>query len=92
MTNTDLDKLLKIAVAALKRISELEGSPSINPVGDWQLGLHCGVEDRDLWNRYECADYGHSVGAERCLEWAADEAKFALKNINEEKGGLVANI
>ena len=89
---SDLFDLLKIATLALERISNCEGAPDIDPIGDWQFGLHCGLEDRGLHNRYDCANYGHSVGAERCLEWAADEAKFALKKISEERDKLVKKL
>jgi len=29
-----------------------------NPGGDYYLGLHCGLEDRDITDRYDAADYG----------------------------------
>lgn len=63
---------------ALKRIANLTDAPDIDPLGETQFGLHCGVEDRNCADRYEGADYGFTCGAERALEWAQNEAKHAL--------------
>ena len=63
---------------ALKRIATCQDAPDIDATGDWQKGLHCGVEDRDCQDRYQGADYGHAVGVEKGLEWASNEAKAAL--------------
>lgn len=73
--------VLAIALAALKRIAECEDAPDIDASGDWQRGLYCGVEDRDCRDRYEGADYGHAVGVEKGLEWASNEAKYALEQV-----------
>lgn len=64
--------------AALERIKNCEDSPDIDATGEWQFGLHCGVEDRGCTDRYEAADYGHARGVERALEWAVNEATEAL--------------
>ena len=64
---------------ALQRISDGTDAPDIDISGEWQTGLHCGVEDRDCQDRYEGADYGYSQGVERTLEWAGNEADYALK-------------
>jgi len=64
---------------ALTRISKATDAPEIDATGDWQRGLHCGVEDRDCRDRYEGADYGHAVGVEKGLEWARNEAQHALE-------------
>ena len=64
---------------ALQRISDGTDAPDIDLSGDWQTGLYCGVEDRDCQDRYEGADYGYSQGVERTLEWAGNEADYALK-------------
>ena len=77
------DEKLKIALDALKRIAEFEDAPEIDAVGEWQFGLHCGVEDKQCLDRYDGADFGHTVGAERVLEWAGNEAKYALDQINK---------
>ena len=66
---------------ALKHIAECKDAPDINATGEWQTGLHCGVEDRDCQDRYEGADYGHTVGVSKSLEWASNEAKHALSMV-----------
>ena len=73
--------LLAIATAALEHIAKCEDAPDINAIGEWKTGLHCGVEDRDCRDRYEGADYGHTVGVEKGLEWASNEAKHALEQM-----------
>ena len=70
--------LFAIAVAALKRIAACEDAPAIDAEGEWQTGLHCGVEDRNCRDRFDGADYGHTVGVEKALEWASNEAQAAL--------------
>jgi hypothetical protein len=77
--------LLAIATAALERISKCEDAPDIDATGEWQTGLHCGVEDRDCQDRYQGADYGHTVGVEKGLEWASNEAKHALEQMANAK-------
>ena len=68
-------------VEALKRIANCTDAPDIDATGEWRFGLHCGVEDRDCQNRYDGADYGHTVGVEKALEWASNEAKYALSKL-----------
>ena len=61
-------------VAGLTRIANCDGSPDIDPMGDIQLGLHCGVEDIGCQDRYDGVDYGYTQGMERGIEWAVNEA------------------
>ena len=72
-------------IEALTRIANCTDAPDIDATGDWQKGLHCGVEDRDCRDRYDGADYGHTVGVEKALEWASNEAKHALAMLPNEK-------
>jgi len=64
---------------ALQLIASGEDAPDLEVEGDARSGLHCGVEDRDLRDRYDGADFGYTVGAEKTLEWARNEANAALK-------------
>jgi hypothetical protein len=75
------ERLVRHLLDALKRIAECQDSPDIDPGGEEQFGLHCGVEDRGCCDRYEGADYGYSRGMERGLEWASNEAKHALESL-----------
>lgn len=65
--------------SGLTRIAQCIDAPDVDVGGEWQAGLHCGVEDRLCRDRYDGADYGHTVGAERTREWAVNEACHALK-------------
>jgi len=65
---------------ALKRIAECKDAPDIDPTGDTEYGLHCGVEDCMASDRYEGANIGYAQGCEAALEWASNEAKHALEN------------
>ena len=43
------------------RIEQLEVAlreASTDPAGEYYFGLHCGIEDNELMDRYEAADYG----------------------------------
>jgi len=80
-----LEQQRDAAVEALERIAKCEDAPDIDPAGDWEFGLHCGVEDRGCASRYDGANYGHAVGVERALEWASNEAKAALAAIKDTK-------
>lgn len=78
-------RLLAIATAALERIAKCEDAPDIDATGEWQTGLYCGVEDRDCQDRYQGAAYGHTVGVEKGLEWASNEAKHALEQMSNDQ-------
>jgi len=78
--------LLGGMIEALTRIANCTDAPDIDATGEWQIGLHCGVEDRDCRDRYDGADFGHAVGVEKALEWASNEAKHALSKLpNDQK-------
>lgn len=89
----DIDELrreLRKMLVAPHRIAKCVDAPDINVTGEWQFGLHCGVEDRDCQNSYEGAEYGHTIGVEKALEWATNEVKGALSNtrgVNSEPVG-----
>ena len=52
----------------LDRIHALDDFPELTST--MRTGLFCGVEDRNLTDRYEGAGYGWEDAAERCAEWA----------------------
>ena len=82
---SDADKI-QILTAALQRIAKCKDSPDLDPGGEVQLGLHCGVEDRCIDNIYEAASFGYTEGAEDAMEWAVNEANFALTQILDSGG------
>lgn len=55
----------------------------MNNTGKWRVGLHCGLEDRNITNRYQACDYGFDAGADRALEWAKD----IIATTRDQKGG-----
>jgi len=73
--------LVRHLIDALKEIAECEKAPPIDPCGDEEFGLHCGVEDRPCQDRYDGANYGYSRGMERGVEWASNCAKYALETM-----------
>lgn len=81
-TVSELHTALMSAQAALRRIAELEGAPDEDPSAGIENGLHCGVEDLDCQDRYQGATFGYTQGAGRVREWAAQEASFALGELN----------
>lgn len=59
------ERILQSALALLDKSGEGEAVPSdlldemcTDPVGDYYTGLRCGVEDRNIMDRYEAAEYG----------------------------------
>jgi len=46
------------AVAEIERLRALLVEATTNPEGDYYLGLRCGIEDRDIYDRYDAAEYG----------------------------------
>jgi len=56
-----------------KRLLESESFPDEDISGEYQVGLHCGVEDRGCCDRYDGADYGYAQGVEACAEWLKNE-------------------
>lgn len=75
--NESLERRCKRLEAALRALSKLEGSPDIDPLGDIQFGLHCGLEDRDC-DRYRASDFGYAQGVDRALEWVMNTATAVL--------------
>lgn len=57
-------------VAEIERLRALLDEATTNPEGDYYLGLRCGVEDRDIYDRYEAAEYGW----EQAFEYVASVA------------------
>ncbi len=72
---------------ALKRIANAEDAPEIDPCGEIQFGLYCGVEDRGCSDRYEGADFGFAEGSSRMIDWAINEAKAAITPKEDGRAG-----
>lgn len=77
----EASRLVRHLTDALTRISQCVDAPDLEVSGDYEFGLHCGVEDNDCSDRYEGANYGYTTGMEAGLEWATNEAKHALETV-----------
>ena len=53
------------------RLRALLDEAATNPEGDYYTGLRCGVEDRDIYDRYDAAEYGWDQAFEYVASVAA---------------------
>lgn len=58
---------------ALRRINEGESFPEYHT-----QGMGCGLEDRDIRDRYDAMEYGWEQCEERVIEWLSNELEAAL--------------
>ena len=56
--NPHLAMAMRTAADKIERLRMLLDEATTNPEGDYYLGLRCGVEDRDIHDRYDAAEYG----------------------------------
>lgn len=63
----------------LKYIKEQMDCPAIQCEGDWQTGMFCGLEDRNITDRYDACMYGYNHAIERVKEWALCGINQALR-------------
>ncbi len=68
-----------LAATALEEIAAGPvDEPQIDLTGDYLTGLHCGLEDQNIDDRYDACDYGFWKGVERACEWAQGIAQGAI--------------
>lgn len=82
--DSPVDKL----VTALEDAVTNMGHDAVEGVGEWETGMHCGLEDRGITDRYEACRYGHDVALEKVQEWIIDgltEALAAYRKAEKEK-------
>lgn len=58
--------------------------PQIDLTGEYHTGLHCGLEDRDIVDRYDACDHGFEKGVERALEWAQGVVEAVLAHTGQK--------
>ncbi|KKL47869.1 hypothetical protein LCGC14_2331190, partial [marine sediment metagenome] len=78
----DRHDALAAAKAEIERLRALLDEATTNPEGDYYLGLRCGVEDRDIYDRY-AAEYGW----DQAFEYVASVAGPAPQEISESSPG-----
>ena len=70
------------AADEIERLRALLDEASTNPEGDYYLGLRCGVEDRDIYDRYDAAEYGW----DQAFEYVASVAAGGSPKCDTKKG------
>ena len=83
-----LTKALALHKQAATRIEALEKAlreslqgmdkPAVQASGEWQTGLFCGLEDRNITDRYEACMYGYEQALEKVQEWVLCDFEAAL--------------
>ena len=58
-------------------VQRMEDSP-VQACGEWQTGLFCGLEDRNITDRYDACMHGYEKALERVQEWIIDEIEAAI--------------
>ena len=85
-TRAELEEQRRELLDALAKIRDCDDAPIIDPSGDVEFGLHCGVEDRQCEDRYEGANYGYAQGSEKTREWACNIASSAIARVEATNG------
>lgn len=75
--------------ALLAACKDIEDGPDdncaeIHLTDNYQQGLFCGLEDKDIVDRYEACMYGFEKATERVIEWAQGMVEAAVKAAKEE--------
>lgn len=67
-------KLLEACKVALEAMDK----PAVQATGEWQQGLFCGLEDRNITDRYEACMYGYEQALEKVQEWVLCNFEIAI--------------
>ncbi len=59
-------------------------SDSVQGSGDYHFGIHCGLEDVNITDRYEACDYGHGCAVRRVRDEIIIYLEQALSNLDKE--------
>lgn len=68
--------------ACKNAVQRMDDSP-VQACGEWQTGLFCGLEDRNITDRYDACMYGYEKALERVQEWIIDEIEAAIAKATE---------
>lgn len=58
---------------------------AVQAIGDWESGMNCGLEDRDITDRYEACRYGHDQAIEKVREWIIEPLRDILAAVEKDK-------
>ena len=67
-----------LLAACHNAVNRMDDSP-VQACGEWQTGLFCGLEDRNITDRYDACMYGYDKALERVQEWIIDEIEAAIE-------------
>ena len=76
---TALEAYKPVDVGAI--LNDIKSDIYPSNIGDYLDGIRCGVEDRELYDRYECAEYGYEQALEYALSCVPDLAHLIKKGI-----------
>lgn len=51
---------------------------AVQGTGEWQTGMFCGLEDRNITDRYDACQYGYEAALDRVREWVIEPLNAAL--------------
>ena len=63
----------------LDQTIETFGGEPVQGAGQWETGLFCGLEDRNITDRYDACRYGYDKALDKVQEWIIDEIEDSLK-------------
>ncbi len=59
------DELLKACKKAVENMEQ----DAVQANGEWQTGMFCGLEDRNITDRYDACMYGYNNALKKVQEW-----------------------
>lgn len=76
--NKELKKAMSEAIVNMN-------CPAVVAEGEWIKGMFCGLEDRDITDRYDACLYGYNRAIEKVNEWVIEilEEVLAINEDNE---------
>lgn len=63
-------------------LEDMESEP-VQCVGDWERSLFCGLEDRNITDRYEACRHGYEAALEKVQEWVLCSFEDIIKKAGE---------
>ena len=77
---------VRLLVKEIERLRALLDEATTNPEGDYYTGLRCGVEDRDIYDRYDAAEYGWDQAFEYVGSVVSGESHFEASDGGPKNG------
>lgn len=72
-------------VGELKGVLKSMDCDAIQCNGDWQTGMFCGLEDRNITDIYDACMYGYEMALKRVREWVLDGLEEAIAEAEKGK-------